>query len=313
MGKPLEPDLRDRLEYAALAGLLRFMRAGSRDRGAARGAAFGRLAARAVPLRRRVALANIAASFPDWDRERVEAVYRGMLENLGVVLADFARFGRDPVEPVDGVLRLENPEAFAEAQAGGRGGILLTAHFGNWEALGAAAAFHGFPVTVLGGRQRNPLVEDLFERYRARMGLGAISRGDSLKPILRALRAGQFVATLADQDGGRGGFFIDFLGRKASVQSGLFRLCARARLPLVTGFSMREGSRWRGRLQPPEWPRAVSGEAEVEAEARRLAALYTARVEEHVRARPDHWFWVHRRWHTRPREEQAARAGTGRP
>ncbi len=268
------------------------------------GKRFGRFAARWIPLRREVALDNLRLAFPEKSEEERRAVYRGMLENLGLVLASFARFERETREPISETMRLVNPEAFAEAHRAGRGAILLSAHFGNWEALVSTVAAAGHPVTILGGRQRNPLVEELFARYRTRMGLGAITVGKSLKPILVALRRGDFVATLADQDGGPGGFFIDFLGRPASVQPGLFRLAARTGVPLVTGFAVREGDGWRGELQSPILPAPATSPEAVEAEARRLAAHYTALVETYVRRYPDHWFWVHRRWKTRPPGER---------
>ena len=71
-------------------------------------------------------------------------------------------------------------------------------------------------------------------------------------------------------------------------------------MPIVTGFATREGRIWRGRFHDPEWPREVATKEEAEIEARRLAEFYIRRVEEYVRRHPDHWFWVHRRWRTRP-------------
>ncbi len=306
MARHETPDLRDRFEYAGLAALLAAFRVGPREAARRGGERLGRFVDRVAPLRREVALENLRRAFPDMSEAEQRAVYRRMLENLGVMMAEFARYAREPVEPATRSVHLVNPELIAPAGAAGKGALLLTAHFGNWEGLGAATREFGYPVTVLGARQRNPLVEDLFARYRSRMGLKAITVGKSLKPILKAFNSGAYVATLADQDGGRGGFFIDFLGRKASVQGGLFRLIARRGTPLVTGFAIRDGAVWRGVFQEPIWPREVSGEDEVEVEARRLAALYTARVEDHVRRHPDHWFWVHRRWRTRPPDEIAA-------
>jgi KDO2-lipid IV(A) lauroyltransferase len=306
MARHETPDFRDRLEYAGLASLLAAFRLGSRDAARHGGERLGRFVDRVIPLRREVALANLHAAFPEMSEAERRAVYRRMLENLGVMLAEFARFNRRTPDPPSLSMRVDNPDAFAAARDAGRGALLLTAHFGNWEGLGAMARELGYPVTVLGARQRNPLVEDLFTRYRGRMGLAAITVGKSLKPILKALNSGAFVATLADQDGGPGGFFIDFLGRRASVQPGLFRLIARRGTPLVTGFSWREGDGWRGAFQEPIWPRVASTEKEAETEALRLAAIYTARVEEYVRRHPDHWFWVHRRWRTRPPGEPSA-------
>lgn len=304
MARHETPDLRDRVEYAALSALLATYRIPSRERAMRWGRDFGRFAARCIPLRREVALDNIRLAFPEKSEEEHRAVYRGMLENLGLVMASFARFEREPREPISETVRLVNPEVLVEAHRAGRGAILLSAHLGNWEALVSAVAAAGHPVTILGGRQRNPLVEELFARYRTRMGLRAITVGKSLKPILVALRRGDSVATLADQDGGPGGFFIEFLGRKASVQPGLFRLAARTGVPLVTGFAVREGDGWRGEFQSPILPMPAEGPEAMEAEARRLAAHYTALVETYVLRYPDHWFWVHRRWKTRPPEER---------
>jgi KDO2-lipid IV(A) lauroyltransferase len=154
---------------------------------------------------------------------------------------------------------------------------------------------------VLGGRQRNPLVEDRFSRLRERRGLRTLVVGKSLRPLVETFAAGRCVATLADQDGGPDGFFVEFLGRPASVQAGLFRLIARRGIPLVLGFAERAVEGWRAVIHPPVLPAPASTADAAEAEARRLATLYTGRVEEAVRRRPDHWFWVHRRWKSRPR------------
>jgi KDO2-lipid IV(A) lauroyltransferase len=300
MARHETPDLRDRLEYAAFAILLGVLRLPSRSGGRRLGRGLGRLVSRAVPIRREIALENLRKAFPEWSDKRGREVYRGMCENLGLTLAEFARFGKRPRENLASWIRVENAGAVDRALAAGKGVLLVTAHFGNWEVLAAALAVQGHRMTAVGARQRNPLVEALFTRYRQNAGLSNITVDKNLRPLLQALNEGACIATLADQDGGPGGFFLDFLGRPASVQAGLFRLLARRGTPMVTGFAVREREGWRGEFHDPVFPRSAEKGAPQEAEARRLAALYTARVEEYVRRHPDHWFWVHRRWHTRP-------------
>ncbi len=294
------PDRRDRLEYAALASVLTALWAGPWGRGSLGGSALGRFVARAVPLRREVALENLRLAFPDLDVSDRRKIYRDMCENFGLLMSSFARFGKRTPEDLGRFITMENAEAVGKALERNRGALLLTAHFGNWEILGARLGQMGYPMSVLGARQRNPLVEDMFTRYRGNVGLRSLTVGKSLRPIVEAFEQNQCIATLADQDGGPDGFFIDFLGRKASVQSGLFGLAARRGVPIVTGFAMREGRTWRGQFHDPEWPREVATKGEAEVEARRLAELYIRRVEEYVLPHPDHWFWVHRRWRTRP-------------
>jgi KDO2-lipid IV(A) lauroyltransferase len=165
---------------------------------------------------------------------------------------------------------------------------------------------------MLGARQRNPLVERMFSEYRARLGVEAVSVRSGLRPVVRALKRGRVVASLADQDGGRDGYFIDFFGRPASVQPGLFRLAARLGVPVVAGFALRTEDGWRGEIHPPWRPAPAEGEKAVEREARKLAVAFTRLVEEYVRRRPDHWFWVHRRWKTRPPGEAQTTPPRGR-
>jgi KDO2-lipid IV(A) lauroyltransferase len=251
-----------------------------------------------IPIRRTVALDNLRRAFPERDARWRRAVYREMCATMGATLAEFSRFGG--AGPIADMIALENPGAIPAALARGRGAILLSAHIGNWEAMGAGLAELGFPMTVLGARQRNPLVEDAFDRLREARSVRSITVGKSLRPIVEALRAGRCVATLADQDGGPDGFFMDFLGRPASVQSGIFRFAARAGVPIVTGFSAREGAGLRGEIHDPVWTEPARDPAAVEAEARRLAGIYTERVEAAVRRHPGQWWWVHRRWRTRP-------------
>lgn len=294
------PDVQDRVEAAAFQMLLAALRLLGPRGGRRAGRMLGRCVSRWVPIRRDVALANLRAAFPERTETECRDIYRRMCETMGITLAEFARFGGSRNESLSRWFRIENMSAVDRALVAGKGVFLVTAHFGNWEMMAGALAEHGYPMTTVGARQRNPLVERLFTRYRENVGMASINVGKSLRPLVRALEEGRCVATLADQDGGPHGFFIPFMGRPASVQAGLFRLLARKGTPMVTGFAILEDGRWRGEFQDPEFPRPG---ADPEDEARRLATIYSARVEDYVRRYPDHWFWLHRRWRSRPLEE----------
>lgn len=298
MARHAVPDLRDRTEYALFRGLLAVLRSGSLAASRGRGRALGRFAAWAAALRRDVALDNLKQAFPEHDDAWRRDVYRDMCVAMGTTLAEFARFDRPG--PMADMIAYDRPAVITDALKQGRGVLLVSAHFGNWEAMGAGLAERGFPVTALGARQRNPLVEDALNRLREARSVRSIAVGKSLRPIVQALRRGRCVATLADQDGGPDGFFLNFLGRPASVQSGIFRLAARAGVPIVTGAAVRTVEGLRGEIHDPLWPEAVRDPEAVDAEARRLAAAYTERVERIVRRHPEQWWWVHRRWRTRP-------------
>lgn len=297
------PDFQDRIESVGFDAALAVLRAGSRSSALRRGEALGRFLARRGALRRGVAIENLRHAFPGTGDEEGRRIYERMCEQLGRVLAEFARFGKRNREPTRSYFELDGHEHIGTALARGKGALLLTAHYGNWEAFGSALAEAGYPMTVLGARQRNPLVEATFSRLREAGGMGTLVVGKSLRPILDRLDANACLATLADQDGGRHGFFLEFLGRKASVQSGLFRLAARRGIPIVMGFACRAGEGWTTEIDPPLFPEPRRDPEAVEEEARRLARAYTERVDRAVRDRPEHWFWVHRRWKTRPPDE----------
>ena len=260
----------------------------------------GACVSRWVPIRRDVALANLRAAFPERTESECRDIYRRMCETMGITLAEFARFGGSQNQSMSRRFPIENISAIDRALKAGKGVFLVTAHFGNWEMMAGVLAEHGYPMTAVTARQRNPLVERLFTRYRENVGIASLNVGKSLRPLVRALEDGACVATVADQDGGPRGFFIPFFGRPASVQAGVFRLMARRGTPMVTGFSIRENGGWWGEIQDPEFPRPG---ADPEEEARRLATIYSARVEDYVRRYPDHWFWLHRRWRSRPPAE----------
>ncbi|NNF06906.1 MAG: hypothetical protein HKN21_09105, partial [Candidatus Eisenbacteria bacterium] len=245
---------------------------------------------------------NLRLAFPEKDAAWHLDIYKKMLQNMGGVLSEFARL-TDPKRSKELLFELKNAKWIPETHALGRGGFLLSAHFGNWEGMGAIGADMGVPITVLGARQRNPLVEKMFSEYRASLGVEAITVRSGMRPLVQALKQGRLVTTLADQDGGRDGIFLDFFGRKASVQAGVFRLAARLQAPILVGFSTRVDEGWSGYLHPPLMPREAQGPEALEKEATRLAREYTQLVEQAVSAPPAHWFLVHRRWKTRPKNQ----------
>ncbi len=294
------PTPQDRVEYAALEGLLKTLRVLPRSTARAGAVALVQGLRHIAPVRRRVALENLRLAFPERNERDIRGIYGRMWSILAWVLADFARFPRGDSDPILDTVELAGEEFLEQAASLGKGIMVLTGHFGNWEGMAAAVRARGYAATAIGARQRNPLVEDLFTRYREARGVRALTVGESLRPLLQGLRRGEVVGTLADQDGGRDGFFIDFLGRPASVQSGVFRLLARTRVPLVTAFTVRVGDGWRVEMQEPLRAEPTDHADATEAEAYRLAGTYTRRLEVYVRRHPDHWFWLHRRWRTRP-------------
>lgn len=187
-------------------------------------------------------------------------------------------------------------EHLERAYAGGRGAILMSGHFSNFELVGAHVA-QRFPMDFVVRPLSNPVVEEWVARLRAAAGVGTISADDGVRGVFRALRAGRGVAMLADQDARRHGVFVPFLGRPASTALGPARVALATGAPIVTGFALRRpDGRVDVEVDPPlELPDPRAPDA-----ALTITARHVERLERRVRQRPELWFWLHRRWKSQP-------------
>jgi len=264
--------------------------------------------AHGLGLRRGVAEDNLARAFPERSAGERATILRAHYRELGRVVAEYARLSelaRAPRGRVFANVRgLEHFEALR-----GRGAILLTGHFGNFE-LGGAMLGQLHAVDVVVRPLSNPGVEALLARERERAGLTAIPADRGIRRVYESLRAGRWVAMVGDQDARHHGAFVPFLGRPASTALGPARIALATGAPILMGFVTREPD---GRLiLDVEPPLEVDDPAAPDA-ALRLTALHTARLEAHVRERPEMWFWLHRRWKTKPQVAPPPVAATGRP
>lgn len=288
-----------RLEYAATRvaqGLVCVLPAG-----AARelGAFLGAVAFSPLGIRRRVVLGHLERVFgPELSEAEIRRIAAESYRNFGRMSFEYARFPRLTEAAVRSTITLEGREHLDAALEQGRGAILVAGHFGNWE-LFATLATMGYPVTFLVGEQHNSLVDGLMNRLRARFGVEIVPMRGSLTGVFRALKRNRIVAMLSDQDAGPRGIFVEFLGLPASTPYGPGRFAAKTGSPLLPGMVVRE-ERGRHRIiicPPVEVP---PGDADDTEQARALTQGYTSVLEKFVRRYPDQYFWMHRRWKTRP-------------
>jgi KDO2-lipid IV(A) lauroyltransferase len=157
--------------------------------------------------------------------------------------------------------------------------------------------------------QSNPGADAFLNASRRRLGLDLIPMEGGLRPALKRLRGGGNLGMLADQDARRLGIHVPFFGRPASTLTGPARLSIRARVPVFVAVLDRVGpARFQARALA--WIEPVEG-AEEESEVRRITEAITAAIEGAARERPDHWYWIHRRWKTPPPDAAAAAPPAG--
>ena len=297
--------MRESLEFAAawtgikLLGLL--PRPGARFVGASFAAA---LYAVRAPLRR-AAMFNLRLAFPDWTDAQRRRVIRGMVRQIGWMAGEFSQFPKYTRENIERIVVVDGFENFEAARRRGKGVLFLTGHMSAWELAPFAQALYGYPLHFLVRPIANRRVDALVNGYRCRAGNRPIEKNKSARAILKVLADGGTVGVLADHNTDiEESVFVEFFGVSASTTSGLARLALRTDAAVVPGFlSWDEGRRtYRLRFEPAvELVRTANEEVDVVENTQR----FTRVIEDFVRAHPDQWLWVHRRWKTRPPGEKA--------
>lgn len=252
-------------------------------------------------IRRGVTLENLKASFGDrFDETQRRRIGRRSYINFAKSMVEFASIGRLSPERIRRIVRIEGAEHLDRCLDRGRGIMVVTGHFGSWELLGAASVAHGYPVDFLVGEQSNSLVDDMMNDLRSAAGIGIIARGIAARGIFASLKKNRIVALLGDQDARRSGIFVEFLGRPASTFQGAAQFALRMKSPIVCCYIVRLAGEEHVAVFMP--PIEVDPEAEREGEIRRLTEEHTKAFEKAISLHPDHYFWAHRRWKTKPPE-----------
>ncbi|MDP2808073.1 MAG: lysophospholipid acyltransferase family protein [bacterium] len=259
------------------------------------GAALGELAF-VLGLRREVALENLMRAFPKNSIAQNRGTALSLYQNLGRNLMELLRFKKTDCQSIKDKVDLRNTEYFDQVLKNGRGGILVSGHFGNWEVHAAAIANSGYHFSVVVYPQHNKYVDEALNALRLSKNVNIIYKKDATREVLTALRQNHFVAMLSDQDAGKDGVFVDFLGRKASTTKGPAVFALKTGAAIITGAIVRQQEgRHIGYLNPPIYADAKKVK---EDEILRLTALFTSQLEQFVLSHPDHWYWVHKRWKT---------------
>src|SRR5574340_439216 len=252
---------------------------------------------RALPRLRRTALCNLQFALPDLDEAGRGRIAGEVFDSIARVLLAFAKFPRICRQNVAEWVRCEGLEHYTEAKRRGKGVLVATAHLGNWELSAYAHALLTEPMHVLVRPLDNPYIDRMVERRRTLSGNRVISKKDSARAILSALRRNEAVGILIDQNASPdNGVFVDFFGVQACAGAGFARLAAHSGATVIPGFATwcPEERRYVLRFYDPV---PMCGDTATD-----TAAVQRA-VEAAIRREPGQWLWIHRRWKTRPSGE----------
>jgi KDO2-lipid IV(A) lauroyltransferase len=243
-----------------------------------------------VPRLRRIAVKNLTmAGFSNPTQ-----ITDGIFVSISRLLATFARLPRLTPQNISGLIRYDGLDNFQNALARGRGVLVATAHLGNWELSAFAHAWMTAPMHIVVRPIDNPRIDALVERYRGLSGNHVIEKKDAARGILKALKSGDAVGILIDQNTTLDqGVFIDFFGKKACAGTAFAKLAHHSGAAVVPGFALwsDEEQRYILRFYPE-----ISMSGDVAEDTQRIHS----QLESVIRQYPDQWLWIHRRWKTRP-------------
>lgn len=263
------------------------------------GAGFGRFAFAVAGGERRKALKSLARAFPEKSDAQRHELARAAFRHLGMAAFEVgATASMD--QQLERLVRWEDADrrVLDAALARGKGVVFISGHVGNWELLARRVARAGYPSQSIAKETTDPRLTALVERFRALGGVRSIWRGQegAARAMLRALKAGEILGLLIDQDTKVQSVFVPFFGELAATPRAAADLALRTGAAVVVGFCQREGDGYR--LWMEEVPWQASGDREADAVA--LTAALSLRIEAAIRRAPEQWVWMHQRWKTRP-------------
>jgi KDO2-lipid IV(A) lauroyltransferase len=264
--------------------------------------AFGKSVGRAVHrlgIRREVVDENLRLAFPEKNDSWIEGVTRATYEHLGREAVAMMRLSKLNAKAViDRTITVGWEEAEGALDEG-RGLLLVTGHYGNWEIAAAAVAARGVPIAAIVRRQGNRLVDERLQELRRSLGVETIYQSQAATQVPRLLRANGVIGIVGDQDARRAGIFVPFFGRPASTHRGPALFALRLNAPVFSCIARR--------LPGPKVRYEIAGErvdvtrtGDLENDVTALTAELAIRLERQVRQAPEQYFWFHKRWKSRP-------------
>jgi KDO2-lipid IV(A) lauroyltransferase len=237
---------------------------------------------------------NLRIAFPDMLAAERRRLSIAQWRNFGRNCFEFPLMDR--LTPASGRIEVVGEERLAEIANGGGAAVFVSGHFANFEVMAAVLMSAGIPCEVTYRPANNPYFNQRMIQSRQKYGIRLFApKGEAaaLRGLYAALERGESVTLLNDVKFNEGITDL-FFGQPARTATGPTRLVLRTGARLQLGYIERlQGARFRAVVCEPIYLKKTADRA---ADMARGVRLINAFLEERVRARPEEWFWVHRRW-----------------
>jgi len=248
--------------------------------------------------RRMIAYANLKAAFPEKSSGELRRINRAHFENLGMNVIELLKLPVMAKSYLESHVKLENKDNIKASLEKGKGAIILTAHFGNWEIASLSASLNGYIMSVFAREQKHEKLNNLLNQFRQSTGCRVITKGFSAKDIIKTLHNNGIIAMLSDQDAGANGVFVNFFNRPASTAQGAIAFSLKTGAAILPSFIRRVGADKHIAMagEPLELINTGNKERDMKENLQKIVYI----LEDYIRKFPEQWLWAHKRWKSTP-------------
>ena len=243
----------------------------------------------------RTALINAKLCFPDLDDDGAQALAMAAWDNLGRLGGEFVHLRElRPFAP-DGRVEVRGLEHLQAVRESGKPAVIVTGHFANWEVMAATICLGGLRARVSYRHANNPFIDAHITRMRHAYGVPDLSAKNEagVREMVLALQKGQSVTFLNDQHFTLG-VEAPFFGHMLKTAPGPARLARRFGAPILpVSVTRKPKARFVVTFHPPF---AADKNPDKTIAIANTVARINGFLEAQIRAHPQDWFWVHRRW-----------------
>lgn len=258
------------------------------------------LLAHAIGIRRSVARRNMALAFPNMPEKKRNDLVRCNYLHLGECAADFLRSPKMTDQELFSMVDETDYQKVKDLVDKKIGFIVPTAHFGNFELFGVWAGRRGVPITIL-TKVLKGSANAAWVKTREMAGVREIHKG--WQNLFDAVRNGDTLALLIDQNMiRRRSIFVPFFGIQTSTTPAPAKVALETGAPIYLSFLKKESTgKYRLIIDGPI-PFQRTKDGDLQKDISDFTARLNDRLEKQIRQSPEQWFWVHRRFKTRPNE-----------
>lgn len=250
-----------------------------------------------LKIRRTVVEKNLEGTFPEKEHKEIAGLARKVYRRQALNIIEMLRLplieGKDDAMKI---LEIDGKEFLEKTRYAGKGAVVVSAHFGNWELLGICTGMLVAPMNIVVKHQGNPFIDRWITRHRTRHGNSVLYQEHALRRGVKLLSDGEIVTLLGDQTDPTGGFITDFLGRSSAVFLGPAFLALKAGVPVFLGMCRRQDN---GRYIVESQEIMTSDLSFCRKDIEELTRRYIKAIEVYIRHYPEEWFWLHNRWKIR--------------